>query len=169
MTAARTADEMTAELGSFVVTDSASTVLRSAPIGASVVVLLHDPVGQRAAMLHYLLPNSRPRPARAARQLALFGDEGLAMLLAHIETRLRNPLAASVHVIGGADMETSHDTAYCPMTLGSRNLAIARTTLDAAGIEYDDAHTGGRCHRVVTFDVATGELSVDALPVEEAP
>jgi len=125
-------------------------------LGSCVAVAIYDPARRVGGMAHVLLPD--PNAARDASNPARFASEAVPLLLARLrevgakgpfEAKLAGGAALFGALLGGSSGQ-----------MGDRNVHAARRALSTAGIPIVGADTGGSTGRSVSFDVATGDLTV---------
>ncbi|MPM43746.1 Chemoreceptor glutamine deamidase CheD [bioreactor metagenome] len=131
-------------------------------LGSCVGVAVYDPVLHLAGMIHVLLPSMLEFES-AGQIRTKFADTGIsdmvdALLKAGaLKHRLRAKMA------GGAAMFAVRDAADDTIAIGKRNIASCRDTLKRLGIELVAQDTGGTKGRTITFDIASGALSIRML------
>ena len=74
------AERVVIGIGDYAVTTSPGAEIVTHALGSCVAVCLWDPVTHVAAMLHFLLPESKLNLERAARQPGTFADTGIPLL-----------------------------------------------------------------------------------------
>ena len=125
-------------------------------LGSCVAIALYDPRQRVGGLAHILLPD--PSVARDASNPGRFASEAVPLLLNGMRAQGgREPFIAKI--AGGAAL-------FGPLLgsnagqMGERNVVAARAALALAGIPIAGEDTGGNGGRSITFDVATGELTV---------
>lgn len=137
-------------------------------LGSCVAITLWHPRARVGAMCHFVLP-TRLRPPAAPGNAAdgRFGDEALQIMR---ERLLRLGAAAAdceAYVVGGASM-FARPLPSLPELLGpgaaggigQRNGESARALLQRAGVIIRGESLFGACHRVVTLDIASGQVQI---------
>jgi len=144
-------------IGELVVSDLADEVIVTHALGSCVAVCLFDPKVKVAAMLHFMLPESRINVDRARQQPAAFADTGIPLLF---QTAYRYGLEkrrAIVKLVGGAEITPAIDSAF---RTGQRNALAAKQVLWRNGILVKTEDTGGNLARTVHLSVQDGRVRV---------
>jgi chemotaxis protein CheD len=144
-------------IGELVVSDGADELIVTHALGSCVAVCIHDPVARVAAMLHFMLPESRINPERARQQPATFADTGIPLLF---QTAYRFGLEkrrAIVKLVGGAEITPAVDAAF---RTGQRNHLAAKQVLWRNGVLVNAEDTGGNQARTVHLAVTDGRVRV---------
>jgi len=131
-------------------------------LGSCVGVILRDRERRVAGLAHVMLPqrlHPNDPPAKAA-------DSGVPALLAGVESRGGRRAALEAWLVGGACMFPVEHGGIA--SIGARNVEEARRQLGGIGVPVVFEEVGGTCGRTVTFEPATGAVSVRTLaPVAE--
>ena len=96
-------------IGEFAVTTSPDAEIVTHALGSCVAVCLWDPVTHVAGMLHFLLPESKLNPERAARQPGTFADYRHPAAVSGrlsagaVKARLRVQLLGGAAITGGPE------------------------------------------------------------------
>jgi chemotaxis protein CheD len=125
-------------------------------LGSCIAVCLFDPVAAVAAMLHFLLPDSRINAQRARQQPAAFADTGIPLLFHTAYELGLDKSRAIVKLVGGAE---TADTTGSFMT-GRRNALAARNLLWRNGVLIRAQAVGGTMARTVHLGVGDGRLHI---------
>jgi chemotaxis protein CheD len=144
-------------IGELVVSTASGHTLSTHAVGSCIVVCVFDPVARVAGMLHFLLPESRINPARAAERPAAFADTGIPLLF---QTAYRHGLIkgrAIVKLVGGAEMPPTTGNGF---NTGRRNLLAARELLWRNGVFVTAEEVGGTGARTVHMSVDDGRLRI---------
>jgi chemotaxis protein CheD len=123
-------------------------------LGSCVAITLWHPVRRIGAMSHYLLAS---RGRHDGPPDARYGDEALQMMeaaLVRAGIALRD---CEAQVVGGGNMFPSQPN---PLNVGRANGRAAREMLRERGIPIRRENLFGVGHRLVMFDVATGQVWV---------
>jgi chemotaxis protein CheD len=120
-------------------------VLVSTVLGSCVAVCLWDPVAQVGGMNHFLLPSGKG---------ARYGNAAMEQLLDDMTRRGAFVARVVAKVFGGACVIERSPGA--PMTIGARNVEVARQRLAASFIPIRAEQTGGRRGRKVLFHTGSG-------------
>jgi chemotaxis protein CheD len=138
------------------VTTSLAAEIVTHALGSCVAVCLWDPVSHVAGMLHFLLPEGKLNPERAAKQPATFADSGIPLLFqaayraGAVKSRLR------VHLLGGAAISGGP----AGLDVGRRNGLIAKKLLWNNGVLVKAERLGGTDSRTVCLFAADGRVIV---------
>jgi chemotaxis protein CheD len=140
-------------------TATGDVTISTVGLGSCVAIILHAADRQTGAMAHVLLPDeglSRDRTNRAK-----FAVSAVGLLLEELSTAgVRGGITA--RLVGGARM-FAQLLPQSGINMGERNIAAARTTLQAAGIPIVAEDTGGDFGRSVYFHVGSGRVTVRSL------
>jgi len=140
----------------------APAVLVSYGLGSCLGIALYDARLRMGGLAHTLLPGPRSvdgesRPAKHVEgAIRLMVDELLALGSDH--QNLTAKLA------GGANMFESLNPSV-EMSIGARNIAVAREVLGQYGIALVAEDVGGSHGRTIEFNLATGSLWVRSLRI----
>ena len=118
---------------------------------------IFDPVVHVAAMLHFMLPESRINAARGRERPATFADTGIPLLF---QTAYRYGLEkhrAVVKLVGGADITGGAEPNF---RTGRRNALAAKQVLWRNGVLVNAEDTGSNIARTVYFVVNDGRVRV---------
>ena len=127
-----------------------ATLLR-AVVGSCVAVCLWDKQRKCGGMNHFIKPLAQDKNDATA----VYGNAGITALIKMMEDAGCEKSDVVAHILGGGapDGESSP-------TLGERNVAAARETLQRKRIAILAEDIGGAIGRKIAFDTATGELAV---------
>ena len=163
----RTRSRVIIGIGELAVSDCPDDVIVTHALGSCVAVCVHDPVASVAAMLHFLLPDSRINPDRAREQPAAFADTGIALLLQAARRHGLELRRATVKLVGGADTGEK-GAAPSPFMTGHRNTLAARQLLWRNGVLIAAQDVGGHIARTVHLSVRDGRLQIfDGVKIRE--
>ncbi len=126
-------------------------------LGSCVGLVLYDPVGKTAGMVHIMLPTA-PKNTPIANPFK-FADTAIPEMIRMMTQAgaLRGRLAAKL--AGGAHMfNTMYNTDV--MNVGDRNVQMCKKLLGELGIVIAAEETGGTCGRSIEFCCETGLLQV---------
>jgi chemotaxis protein CheD len=138
-------------IGELAVSSAPGTMIITPAIGSCIAVILHDPQVPVAALLHFLLPESRIDPERAAQQPAAFADTGIPLLLEQVRQRGMDPRCTRVWLIGGAEVMGGGT-----LSVGKRNTLAARNILWKHGLLVHEEAVGGTDARMASVTVIEG-------------
>ncbi len=139
------------------VSNSPADVIVTHALGSCVAVCLFDPIVRVAALLHFMLPESRINAQRGREQPAAFADTGIPLLF---ETAYRFGLVkrrAIVKLVGGAEISGIGQEAF---QTGRRNALAAKQVLWRNGVLVNAEDLGSNVARTVHFAVEDGRLRI---------
>ena len=144
-------------IGELAVSDHADEVIVTHALGSCIAVCIFDPVAAVAAMLHFLLPDSRINEERARLQPAAFADTGIPLLFQTAYQYGLDKKRAVVKLAGGAGAADATGAAF--MT-GRRNALAARYLLWRNGVLIRAQDVGGVTARTVHLAVRDGRVQI---------
>lgn len=144
-------------IGDSAVSDQPDDVIVTHALGSCIAVCIWDPVVRVGGMLHFLLPDSRINPVRAAEQPDAFADIGVPRLFQAAYDRGLQKGRAVVKLVGGAGIR--NDSAGL-MDVGRRNILMAKQLLWKNGVLIRAEALGGSQARTVTLAVDDGRLRI---------
>jgi chemotaxis protein CheD len=146
-------------VGELAVAEQGTTIVTHG-LGSCIAVCIWDPGTRIGGMIHFLLPDSRINPERAARQPAAFADTGVPLLFqtayAHGLIKARTVVA----LVGGADI--SRESQAGLLNVGRRNTLAARNLLWRNGVLIRKEDVGGSRARTVSLSVGDGRILISA-------
>jgi chemotaxis protein CheD len=119
-------------------------------------VILYDPQARVGGLLHFLLPDSRLNPEKAADQPAMFGDTGIAMLLDEVFKRGATRKYLTVKLAGGA--KSFGEASF--FDIADRNVLMAKRLLWKNNLVPRAEETGGEESRTVRLFMADGRVTI---------
>jgi len=125
-------------------------------LGSCIAITIHDPIARVGAMAHVLLPELAAH--RQTDNRAKFASTAVPMLLE--EMRALGATGPFVAKLAGGAKLFGDLLASTGGTMGTRNADAARAALAAARVRLAGEDIGGDYGRTVTFDVATGVMTV---------
>lgn len=149
--AATVAKRVTVGIGELAVSGTPGGMIITHALGSCIAVMLHDPQVPVAALLHFLLPESRINPERAANQPATFADTGIPLLLEQARQRGMDPRRTRIWLIGGAEVNGCGT-----LNVGKRNTLAARNILWKHGLMVHKEAVGGTDARTASITVTEG-------------
>lgn len=144
-------------IGELAVSNDPDDVIVTHALGSCIAVCIFDPVASVAAMLHFLLPESRINRERARQQPGAFADTGIPLLFQTAYQYGLDKTRAVVKLAGGA--ETAETSASAFMT-GKRNALAARNLLWRNGVLIRAQDIGGTIARTVHLAVQGGRVQI---------
>jgi chemotaxis protein CheD len=122
-------------------------------LGSCIAIAIYDPVSRVGGLLHYLLPESKLDPVKAAINPFMFADTGIpelfhrAYALGAVKTRL------CVIAAGGAQVSESET-----FQIGKRNHLAMKKILWRAGVLLHHEEVGGSQSRTVRLELQSGRF-----------
>ncbi len=122
-------------------------------LGSCIAIAIYDPVSCVGGLLHYLLPDSKIDPEKAALNPFLFADTGIPALFHHaygmgaVKSRLR------VAAAGGAQAFDS-----LAFQIGKQNRLAMKKILWRAGVLLHSEEVGGSHSRTIRMEMSTGRI-----------
>ena len=145
-------------IGELAVSQSTDDTIVTHALGSCIAVCVWDPGVRVGGLLHFLLPESKLNPDRAAKQPATFADTGIPLLFQAAYARGADKRRCQVSLVGGAEVAGLQGVAA--LNVGKRNLLIARQILWQNGVLVRGESTGGSIPRTVTLRVTDGVVEV---------
>ena len=143
-------------IGEYAITTNPEAEIVTHALGSCVAVCLWDPVTHVAGMLHFLLPESKLNPERAAKQPGTFADTGIPLLFqaayraGAVKARLRVQLLGGAAITGGPN----------GLDVGKRNALLAKKMLWQNGVLVKGESLGGTDTRTVSLLASNGRVQV---------
>lgn len=128
-------------------------------LGSCVAVCIWDPAVRAGGLLHFLLPEAKINPDRAAIQPEAFADTGIPRLIEAVTALGVDRKRARVKLIGGAEMVGVGNST---LNVGRRNGLAAKQILWRAGLMVAGELLGGTDARTVLMKISDGVLIVRA-------
>ncbi|HZW03315.1 MAG TPA: chemotaxis protein CheD [Anaerolineaceae bacterium] len=150
-------------LGERSISQNKEDVLVAYGLGSCLAISMVDPARQIGGLLHAVLPENTGGGGLLSSKYVDSGIEGLLndMLQAGAE-RYR----IAVRMVGGANMLLS-DSMANTFDIGSRNVLIARRTLEKLNLKVRSEHVGGHTGRTVRLYVGEGRTTVRVIGDKE--
>lgn len=140
--------------------DGAGTRIRTL-LGSCVAITLWNPQRRLGAMCHIMLPVRGALVGKSAAD-GRYADEAVTLMLKDIKRAGCRPSEFEAKLFGGGSMMGSASNS---MLLPERNIETARGLIQQMGWPLVAEHTGGRGHRQLQFDIATGDVWVRFTPL----
>jgi chemotaxis protein CheD len=126
-------------------------------LGSCVAMTMWHPKRRCGAMCHYLLPS---RGARRTRELdGRFGDEAYLLFLRAAVGANADPGEFEIKIFGGGNMFPTIDKGG-KLAIGEQNVNAGMGLLALHGQQVKASHVGGDGHRIVMFDLWSGDVWV---------
>lgn len=133
---------------------SSEGVLTTSGLGSCLGIAIYDPGRKIGSLVHPMLPHRNGDESRPPER---FVDSGIELVVGELLTAGAERSALRAKVTGGAAVI---DFGNDDRPIGDRNIAAARETLSAHGIEIIGEEVGGGCGRTVHVDARTGAVTV---------
>jgi chemotaxis protein CheD len=144
------------------VADAAATAddrsLVTSGLGSCVAIAMHDGNGV-GGLIHAMLPEA---PADVE-QPPKYVDAGVDAMLEDLQSLGAHPNDITAKVVGGASMLDLGNG----MPVGEKNVVASKAVLDERGISVAATETGGDAGRSVTFEPASGVVTIKRVDSEE--
>jgi chemotaxis protein CheD len=125
-------------------------------LGSCIAITIYDPVTRVGGLLHFMLPDAGPDPARARMNPFMYAASGIPMLFHRAYELGAEKRRLIVTAIGGAQMMDTHGV----FNIGKRNCLEMRKILWKAGVVVKVEETGGAISRTVRMDLNSGRIVV---------
>ena len=126
-------------------------------LGSCVGIILRDPDRRVCGLAHIMLPQRHRGDSTEGK----YADTAIPALLARVAKEGARQGFLQALLIGGAQMFPNGNQKLA--SVGNQNVAASRAILGRCRIPIVFEDTGGTAGRSVTFDNATGEVSVRTL------
>ncbi len=143
-------------VGDMAVSNNAQVTLSTYALGSCIGVIAYDSGTKVGGILHFMLPDSRISPEKAAKQPAMFADTGLPLLFRAMAGLKAERHRVRIFVAGGAGMLGGSD----PFKIGERNSGVSLDFLAKNGLPVLYRQIGGSINRTVHLDVSNGNIGL---------
>lgn len=150
------ATRLTVGVGDLIVSDDPDAEIITHALGSCIGVTIHDPVAQVGGMLHFMLPESRSNPERAAQSPAMYGDTGIPLLFRSCYELGAHKQRLVVCAAGGAEILDPEGV----FKVGMRNRTILRKLFWKNQVLMAAEDTGGNHSRTLTLNLRTGAVTI---------
>ena len=133
-------------------------------LGSCVSVVFWHPGLRMGGMCHFMLPS---RHMQTQTMDGRYADEAMALLMQDIDALGAPREQYQVKVFGGGDMFGHRAGSGGFINIGLKNIRAARHLIKTHGFQISSEHLGGDGHRVVVFEVWSGEVKVKYVPIRE--
>jgi chemotaxis protein CheD len=123
-------------------------------LGSCVAVLLYDATARAGGLAHIMLPYSQMDLLKAPKNLAMYADTGIPLLLAEVRRLGAERKRLVAHLAGGAQILDPEGL----FNIGARNSVAARDLLMRLGVTIENESIGGTAMRSVGLHIATGRV-----------
>ncbi len=128
-------------------------------LGSCVAITVWHPQRRIGGMCHYMLP-ARRRGKKIGTIDGRYADEALLLLLKEILRAATNPYEYEVKLFGGGNMFADSAHTRRELNVADRNVEAGRELLKQHDFSAAAEHLGGRGHRQIIFEVASGDVWV---------
>lgn len=143
--------------------DGAGTCIRTL-LGSCVAITLWNSRCRLGAMCHIMLPQRHSSFGKQEGD-GRYADEAVVLMLNEIQRAGCHHSEFEAKLFGGSSILGTADNA---MQLPQRNIDAARRLIRQMGWPLVAEHTGGRGHRQIRFDIASGDVWVRFTPFSES-
>ena len=130
-------------------------------LGSCVSITLWHPRRRIGGMCHYMLPTRR-LPAQAGRLDGRYADHAVRMFLHEIGRQGTRPSEYVARMFGGGNQFPPTQRHGRAPNVARDNIEAGLALLDLHGFHLAETHLGGRGARRLSFDVATGDVTLHA-------
>ena len=146
-------------LGEQAISRSPDDILVAYGLGSCVGVVMIDPLSRVSGLLHAVLPRLTDGMERADTNPSKYVEGGIENLIAAMVQQGANKNRLIVRLIGGANMLISSGLIRS-FDIGTRNIEVARTTLNRLKMPIAVEEVGGHTGRTVRVYVADSRVTV---------
>ncbi len=125
-------------------------------LGSCIGVTIFDPITKVGGMLHFMLPEGKTSPEKAAANPAMFADAGVPLLFQKAYKLGADRSRLIVCAAGGAEIlaEDGH------FRIGARNRTMLRKLFWQNNVLLSADDTGGSHSRTMTLSLTNGAISI---------
>ncbi len=143
-------------------------ILRVSGLGSCVALGLFDPKAGLAGLAHILLPGPAPDSVRGSEDPRVnrykYADQAIEGLLQAMEREGATLAEVKAKIAGGSTMFSQEDGFGDARTIkdgiGARNVEAVKAKLAELNIPIAGEDSGGKSGRTISFDPATGIMSI---------
>lgn len=148
-------------IGEYVISDNPQDFIKTFALASCVAVTVYNPFIHLAGMIHIALPNPTDHE-NAQRRPSYYATSGIPILINTMCWEFRSRREdLRVKLFGGAVSLRTDDY----FKIGPKNIKAVRETLLGMNLKVVNAQIGGAISRSITMSVLTGEIEIDALPI----
>lgn len=146
-------------IGELAVSKNPNHIIKTMALGSCVGVMVYDPKGGGAGMLHVALPDSSINQKRAQERPGSFADTGIpALLRAMRKVGYDGKSRLVVKLAGGASIMDPNNT----FNIGKRNILAVKKILWGYRLGAISDDLGGSISRSVSLEVPTGKVTISS-------
>jgi chemotaxis protein CheD len=134
-------------------------------LGSCVSIVFWHPDLCMGGMCHFMLPS---RNMQTQTLDGRYADEAMDLLMRDIDALGAPREEYQVKVFGGGDMFGNQAKDGKFINIGMKNILAAHSLLKTNGFQITSEHLGGNRHRFVVFEVWSGEVKMQYVPVGES-
>ena len=138
------------------ISDDPSSTIVTYSLGSCIAVCIADPVARVAGMLHFMLPDSKIAPEKAAANPCMFADTGIPYLFREAYRLGADKSRIVIKAVGGAQGADATGL----FAIGKRNIVAMRKIFWQNGVMLTRSDLGGSGYRMATLEVGTGAVRV---------
>ncbi len=146
----------TVDIADLAVVKDPATLLITHSLGSCIGVSIWDPVSHVGGLLHYMLPDSKISPAKAASNPAMFCDTGVPKLFRSAYELGAAKARLIVKVAGGSQLLDDKGA----FNIGKRNYLALRKIFWKNGIMIRAEDVGGSVSRTMKLAIGSGDVSI---------
>ncbi len=141
-------------------TASSPTELVTYGLGSCLGITLYDPEKSIGGLAHTLLP--KPKAGMDTSRMSKFVDSSIRLMVDELVAMgaVRERLEAKI--FGGANMFEALQE-WSGESIGQRNIASARETLEELGVPVKAEDVGGNFGRTLVFNLESGRVKVKSV------
>ena len=139
-------------VGDYKTSGNSTEVLVTYSLGSCLGVSAYDPKAKVGGLLHFMLPDSRINPEKAAAQPAMFADTGLTAFLNELFFLGATRKNLWVKLAGGSKVLKDGEF----FDIGRRNLLVAKKLLWKNDLPVLAEETGGEMSRTLRLRMEEG-------------
>jgi len=154
-------DTINVKIGEYYVTNNPH-ILVSLGLGSCVAIVLYDPMAKVGGLAHTALATSTGNQAKG--NPGKFVDTAVDVMVKEMINLGANKKRIIAKIVGGACMFSPAGKNASPiMEIGNRNVAAAKSKLEAEGISLVGEDTGGDYGRSLKFLTSSGKVAVKSI------
>lgn len=139
------------------------TVRIKTVLGSCVSLCFWHPRLRIGGMTHFMLPE---RTSGAAGKDGRYAEESLEILVAQMHRHGTRPAEYIAKCFGGASVLTGIvDTKRAGIDVGLRNVEAAKALIQRQNLSLVSSDLGGQVYRRIIFDLSTGDVWLQRLPI----
>jgi chemotaxis protein CheD len=133
-------------------------VLETHGVGSCIVIIIHDMKNHVGGMAHAMLPGNSADHNKTENHLR-YVEDAVDYLVKGLEKLGGEKKKFTAKIIGGAEMFALYTKNGD--SIGKQNIQSIKEKLEAESIAIRNEETGGKIGRSVSFDIASGNCSIE--------